>query len=242
MPKVTFLPDDVVIEVQEGTTLFAAAIEADVELESQCGGRGGCALCKVKLVQGDVTPMEWEEQTHLGTVYHVTQERLACQTQVLGEVVAEIPVPVERVKRAYVPHKFRRNAQQALLARLAAQESEVDSQRTVRGRARRRRRGPAMAAGDSQETAAVDERRKGPSDRGEAKSERTRPGQGAARGGRDARPRDGERQQAEASQQPAGGKRRRRRRKPRRRKGGGQGGAPGGGPPGGGGQGGPQPT
>lgn len=234
MPKVTFLPDDLVVEAPEGTTLFAAAIEADAELESQCGGRGGCALCRVKIVQGDVSPMEWEEQNHLGTVYHVTQERLACQTRIQGEVVVEIPVPVERVKRAYVPHKFRRNAQQALLARLAAQEIEVDSQRTVRGRARRRRQGSPVSAGDSRETQPVAAR---------SGSERAVSGAGAARDERGTGPRDGGRPQAEAGQPPAGGKRRRRRRrKPRRRKSGGQGGAPGDGPAGGGGQGGPQPT
>jgi len=220
MPKVTFLPDDTVIEVEEGTPLFAAAIEADVELESQCGGRCGCALCKVKIVQGDVTPMDWEEQNHLGTVYHVTQERLACQARVLGDVVAEILPQVERVKRAYVPHKFRRNAQQALLARLEAQESEADSQRTVRGRARRRRRRkPDQATGDPQAAPAAG----APQD-----------------GGRN--PRKDKRPQAEAGSRPPGGKRRRRRRKPRRRKNSGQGGAAGGPQTGGAGQGGPPST
>jgi len=241
MPKVTFLPDDVVIEVEDGASLFSAAIEADVELESQCGGRGGCALCRVKIVEGDITPMEWEEQNHLGTVYHVTQERLACQAKILGDVVAEIPVPVERVKRAYVPHKFRRNAQQALLARLQAQESEVDSQRTVRGRARRRRRPRPEGEGTSSEARAVGE---GPRKRasGARRPAGGKAGGGGPQGGRGEKPRDGDRPPAEAGKRPSGGKRRRRRRKPRRRKGSGGGGAPGGGPAGGGGQGGPQPS
>jgi ferredoxin len=223
MPKVTFMPGEVAVEVKEGTSIFAAALEADVELESQCGGRCGCALCRVKLLDGldNVSSMEWEETAHLGTVFHVTHERLACQTRVSGDVVIGIPETVERAKKAYVPHKYKKNAQQALLARIAAQESEVDSQRTVKGKQRsRRRRGSAEGPPSAEHRAATPssgQHRAAPADapEGSKREDRRRP-QGPARG--DGRPRPAQ----DGADPGAGGegdrprrRRRRRRRKPR---------------------------
>lgn len=144
MPKITFLPDEISVEVREGATLFLAAIEAkNVDIESQCGGKGGCALCKLIIREGaeNLSEMEWEETAHLGNVFHVTHERLACQSRILGDVVVEIPEPIERAKKTYIPHAIKRNREQMLQARLEAEESEQDSTRTVKGRTRRRRRG-----------------------------------------------------------------------------------------------------
>ena len=41
--KVTFLPDQKEVEVEEGVTLFTAAEQAGVHLNSLCGGEGVCA-------------------------------------------------------------------------------------------------------------------------------------------------------------------------------------------------------
>lgn len=141
MPKVTFLPDDVSIEVREGLSLFGAAIEADVGLESQCGGKGGCALCRVIIREGveHLSEMQWEERNHLGNVFHITQERLACQTRVRGDVIIEIPEPIERPKKLYAP-RMKAGLERILQARLEAEESNQDASRAVKGRTRRRRR------------------------------------------------------------------------------------------------------
>ena len=143
MPKVTFLPEGTEVDVRNGLSVFAAAIEADAGVESQCGGRGGCALCRVIVREGadNLSPMEWEEEAHLGNVFHVTQERLACQSRILGDVVIEVPEPTERNKRPYVPHRFRKNLAQQVQSRMEAAEGEQDSVRSVRGKTRRRRRG-----------------------------------------------------------------------------------------------------
>jgi ferredoxin len=155
MPKVTFLPEGNEVDVRKGLSVFAAAIEADAGVESQCGGRGGCALCRVIVREGadNLSPMEWEEEAHLGNVFHVTQERLACQSRILGDVVIEIPEPTERNKRPYVPHRFRKNLEQQVQTRMEAAEGEQDSVRAVRGKTRRRRsrgkgRGPLESTGE----------------------------------------------------------------------------------------------
>jgi ferredoxin len=161
MPKVTFLPDEVTVEIRQGLSIFGAALDSEADIESQCGGRGGCALCRVIIREGadNLSPMEWEEINHLGNVYHVTHERLACQARVLGDVTVEIPEPIERAKRQYIPAAVLRNREQMLAARLEAEESEQDATRAVKGRKRRRRRkagtdtGPQRAVGESSPSA-----------------------------------------------------------------------------------------
>jgi uncharacterized 2Fe-2S/4Fe-4S cluster protein (DUF4445 family) len=50
--KVTFVPDELTVDVTPGTTLRRAAAMAGIELKSTCGGDGTCGLCLVKVVQG----------------------------------------------------------------------------------------------------------------------------------------------------------------------------------------------
>lgn len=223
MPKVTFQPDDVTVEVNSGTSIFAAAIEADVEIESQCGGRGGCALCRVKLPGGDasVTPMEWDERNHLGNVFHVTQERLACQTRILGDLTVEILEPVERAKQPYVPHKYQRNAKAALQARLESEQSEQDAVRTVKGRRRQGRRsrdgGPDSGTLEAAPPPTSSPRQGPPSKASGGGS----PGGGDRGGNRGGAP--GRGKPADEDKEGTEGQRPRRRRRARRRRGRGQG-------------------
>jgi uncharacterized 2Fe-2S/4Fe-4S cluster protein (DUF4445 family) len=85
--KVTFLPSGRTIEVAAGTTLYKAAVEAGVELNSVCGGKGKCGKCRVQ-VHGHyeldhIHPLSPEELE--------TGSFLACATRVRGEVRVFIP-------------------------------------------------------------------------------------------------------------------------------------------------------
>ena len=42
---VTFLPQNLVLEVEEGTTLLAAEQMAGLEPDAPCGGKGICGKC-----------------------------------------------------------------------------------------------------------------------------------------------------------------------------------------------------
>ena len=110
VPKITFLPAGVTLEVHEGVTVFSAANQAEVPIPSQCGGRCACALCKIELVEGAglISPIGWEEEGHLGNAFHLTATRLSCQTQVFGDVVVRIPeLPVkERARGRFVPRSI----------------------------------------------------------------------------------------------------------------------------------------
>ncbi len=221
MPKVTFLPDGSEVDVREGLSLFAAAIESDAEVESQCGGRGGCALCRVIIREGaeNLSEMQWEEEAHLGNVFHVTHERLACQSRVKGDVVVEIPEPIERNKKPYVPHRVRRNLEQMVQARLEAAESEQDGLRAVKGKTRRRRRrrgrGPLESTGEMKAVSGAMEAVSGSMEAAEPAS-----GEVEAVGPEGGRP--GESQPKKAEGEPRKRRRSRRRRRPRRRRGGGK--------------------
>lgn len=110
MPKITFLPADVTIEVPAGTSVFAASAKAEIPIPSQCGGKCACALCRVRVVDGEdlVSAIQWDEEGHMGNVYYLTQERLSCQTRVFGDVVIEVEdAPIkEKVRGRYIPYSL----------------------------------------------------------------------------------------------------------------------------------------
>lgn len=100
MPRVTFHPSGVSVEVAAGTSVFdAGARAADIKIETACVGKGTCGLCRVKILAGaeHLTPYTDEEEKHLGNLYHLTKVRLSCRTRVSGDVtVALAPRPGRR--------------------------------------------------------------------------------------------------------------------------------------------------
>ncbi|NOT80713.1 MAG: 2Fe-2S iron-sulfur cluster binding domain-containing protein [Bacteriovoracaceae bacterium] len=90
--KVTCRPSGNVVEVEEGKNLLVALREADTYVKSSCGGHATCTDCIIKIVSGEdyLTPPPFEELKLLGNVFHITKERLACQTCVTGDVIIDI--------------------------------------------------------------------------------------------------------------------------------------------------------
>jgi uncharacterized 2Fe-2S/4Fe-4S cluster protein (DUF4445 family) len=88
--RVRFLPENKSVEVEKGTDLLDAAIEADIYVDSICGGRGKCGKCKVVVEAGNVSTERTElldpEEVRKG--YH-----LACQTR--AETDVEVTIPEE---------------------------------------------------------------------------------------------------------------------------------------------------
>jgi ferredoxin len=81
-----------VVEVEEGKNLLEALRGQDVYVKSSCGGHATCTDCIIKIVSGEdnLTPPPFEELKLLGNVFHITKERLACQTMVTGDVTIDI--------------------------------------------------------------------------------------------------------------------------------------------------------
>lgn len=87
-PKITFLPDNVTVEVEDGENLLAAAANAGVYIHAYCGGDGVCGKCKVKVEQGAV---DSDKAMQLRKAEYDQGFRLACQSTVTSDVVIGIP-------------------------------------------------------------------------------------------------------------------------------------------------------
>lgn len=92
MNKLTLRPSGEVIEVKDGQNLLEACREKGIYLKSSCGGHATCSDCVIKVVSGQdlITPPPFEELKILGNVFHITKERLACQTCLTGDVTIDI--------------------------------------------------------------------------------------------------------------------------------------------------------
>lgn len=99
MPTITFLQnsrEDLSIEVKEGTKITQAAYAAGIKIEQTCGGTPSCTDCTIKVIKeehgGSLEPMQGDEKRLLGNVYHITHERLACQSVIKNSLTVEVPL------------------------------------------------------------------------------------------------------------------------------------------------------
>ncbi len=76
---------------QKGISLLEAAREAGLQLVADCGGAGTCGRCRVKIIEGQVSPPTSEESLLLSAADLDSGVRLACQTRALGDLVVHIP-------------------------------------------------------------------------------------------------------------------------------------------------------
>ena len=74
MVSVTFLPNNITISVESGTTVLEAMIRAGLHPDAPCGGRGTCGKCKVQIDGNTV---------------------LACQTQVRSDLLVKLSEQTE---------------------------------------------------------------------------------------------------------------------------------------------------
>ncbi|MFO8007876.1 MAG: ASKHA domain-containing protein [Candidatus Brocadiia bacterium] len=87
MPRVTFQPSGLTIEVESGTSLLDAARQADVPIRNDCGGQGVCGHCMVQIRRGEVSHLPSRHDTPEGA-------ELACRCLVT-EGDAEVFIPEE---------------------------------------------------------------------------------------------------------------------------------------------------
>jgi uncharacterized 2Fe-2S/4Fe-4S cluster protein (DUF4445 family) len=87
--KVRFLPDNIEIAVDKGTTLLTAAIAAGVHITASCGGTGVCGTCKVAIKSGAVDTKQTEKISEEEFSQGIRQ---ACQSRILTDLIVNIPV------------------------------------------------------------------------------------------------------------------------------------------------------
>jgi uncharacterized 2Fe-2S/4Fe-4S cluster protein (DUF4445 family) len=91
--------------VAEGSYLFDAARRLGVEIETECGRKGECDSCAVKITEGasQLCPPTKAEKEHLTDQRRIKGERLSCQAKI--ERSGEIVVMVNEKKKVEEPTK-----------------------------------------------------------------------------------------------------------------------------------------
>ncbi|MDO8724292.1 MAG: ASKHA domain-containing protein [Syntrophales bacterium] len=89
--QVDFEPIGKRTEVAAGISLLEAAQQSGLALSSACGGVGNCGQCRVTVLEGRVSPPTLDEEYILTEVDLLGGKRLACRTQVHGNVKVHVP-------------------------------------------------------------------------------------------------------------------------------------------------------
>jgi uncharacterized 2Fe-2S/4Fe-4S cluster protein (DUF4445 family) len=89
--QVIFLPSGRRGEISEGKTVLEASRELGVGIESLCGGKGSCGKCRVKWIQGNLSPFVKEEDKFITESERADGYRLGCAARILGDVQIFIP-------------------------------------------------------------------------------------------------------------------------------------------------------
>ncbi|HEY6010295.1 MAG TPA: 2Fe-2S iron-sulfur cluster-binding protein [Nitrospirota bacterium] len=87
--KITFLPDNISLDVDDNTNLFKAVKAAGLYVLSSCGGKGNCGKCKVIIREGTVE--SGKSRSFLTAEEAGRGYVLACLSKVKSDLVVEIP-------------------------------------------------------------------------------------------------------------------------------------------------------
>ncbi|MCL5734235.1 MAG: ASKHA domain-containing protein [Actinobacteria bacterium] len=90
--RIDFQPVGRRIYTHDGADVYLAAREDGVGLTSLCAGEGTCGKCKIRVVSGEVSPLHEREREALSVEEIAQGYRLACLTQVHGDIRVEIPL------------------------------------------------------------------------------------------------------------------------------------------------------
>ncbi len=90
--KVTLWPSGEILELNGEATLLEQLKKAGKKIKSSCGGCANCTDCTIIVKSGELnlSPQTFEEVRLLGNVFHITKERLSCQTKITGDVTLDI--------------------------------------------------------------------------------------------------------------------------------------------------------
>ena len=116
MTTITVLPGNTSIKVDSEANLRDVLIKAGHPIKSTCGGCASCGTCVVVVLEGgdNLSEVSFEEKQLLGNVFHITSERLSCQTKVLGDITVDIGIHKEEQKPAVTKRRTKEEKHQIL--------------------------------------------------------------------------------------------------------------------------------
>jgi len=94
MPRVTFLPMNVVCEAKDGESILDVAINNDIPIQHACGGFCACTTCHILVKDGDDSVLSSMEDDEMERIERAApaepRSRLGCQARVHGDVTVEV--------------------------------------------------------------------------------------------------------------------------------------------------------
>lgn len=84
--KVTFQQE---IEGKEGRTILDLARDAGVKIKAPCE-KGKCGKCKVRVLEGEVSPLTKAEKKELSKKEIESGIRLACMVEAVDDAIIEV--------------------------------------------------------------------------------------------------------------------------------------------------------
>ncbi|MCF6093533.1 2Fe-2S iron-sulfur cluster-binding protein [Microaerobacter geothermalis] len=99
--ELLILPEGKKVIGNQGLTVLEIAKKNRVFISSKCNGKASCSSCKIKVINGNFSPVNELERRRLSENQIKDGYRLACQLNVVGGGSIEIPEdPFKAVVRA----------------------------------------------------------------------------------------------------------------------------------------------
>lgn len=89
MASVTILQTGRTFSCASGVNLLHTLLEQGVFVDNPCNGTGVCRKCKVRIISGDISALSATEENLLSATELTEGIRLACMTEVLGDIELE---------------------------------------------------------------------------------------------------------------------------------------------------------
>ncbi|MDX1933421.1 MAG: 2Fe-2S iron-sulfur cluster-binding protein [Capsulimonadales bacterium] len=89
MPKVT-VEGHGTFDVPENKKLVLGLEDAGIPMLHRCGGVPACTTCRVKILSGEVAPMQEAEKEALEEPELIANYRLSCQIRVQNDLTVEL--------------------------------------------------------------------------------------------------------------------------------------------------------
>ncbi len=117
MIKITLDKLNKSFEIKEGESLLSLLKRNDFDIKSSCGGCASCGDCVIEIVSGEnnLNEISFEEKTLLGNVFHITKERLSCQTMAYGPVTININKHLDKADNRFNKPLLRKKAEKIAL-------------------------------------------------------------------------------------------------------------------------------
>lgn len=116
--KITLEHNAQTIEANDSDSLLTQLKGAGFDIKSTCGGCASCGQCVIVIKDGEANLQDpsFEEKQLIGNVFHITKERLACQTFMTGDITIDISnhLQKERKNKSTVVRRTKEEAQQVV--------------------------------------------------------------------------------------------------------------------------------